>query len=273
MKRLALIMLALILIPGLAVAGEKNPWQKPLPFKEATITYVLAGMEQGSEVMYIKDKGERQAVHHTGTTSMMGMTMETKTIEITEPDWIYSYDLTEGTGLKSVNPNKCLSEEYNKLSRAEKKQVLKNIEIMGNSTMASMGGTVQKNVTEILGYDCDKASVMGSTVYLIHDTDIPLKTEVTTMGMNMTITATDIDKGGVSEKYFEHPANIQAIHDTQADAMTRSMAQQTMEMLKDPEGAKQPSNATQQQRMEQIPEEDREEMQQAMEMMKGLFGN
>lgn len=279
MKLGLLLLLLLFAFPVLAFAGQENPWDQKLPFKTATIKYAISGMEEGTEILYIKDYGQRTATYHTTVTSMLGMKMENSTIEIEDPEWVYSYDLQEGTGMKSSNPKKYMKEEYEKLSKDEKKQVLKNTEQMGMSIMEGMGGAVEQKVTEMFGFKCDRATIMGTTVYSIHKTPVPLKTEANVMGMKMSMIATSFDKGKVDEKYFSHPRGVEAIFSQEADDMARSTARQTIAWLKDPEASK---KAPSMQPMadggnqQQIPPEDQEIMKQAEQMMeglKGLFGN
>jgi hypothetical protein len=94
------------------------------------------------------------------------------------------------------------------------------------------------------------------------------------MGMNMKIEATSVDKGKVADSYFQFPRGIEPQFDPQSDAVAREMARQTIAMLKDPDSAKKivaPSIPGQQQ--QQMSPEEQQEMQQAMEMLKGMFGN
>lgn len=275
MKRWMLVFtVVLLLMPG-AVLAVDNPWEKKLPFKKATITYSLGGMQNGTETLYIRDYGRETASYTKSETKMLGMTVVTEEVEITTPDWVYSYDITEGTGFKSTNPQKYMIEEFNKLSKKEKKQVVKNAETMGVTMTEGFGGKVEKNAEKILGYSCDKMTAMGTTVYTIHDTQIPLKTEVNMMGMKMNIIATEFKKGKADSKFFEHPKGIQAEMDQESDAAVRTLARETMIMLKDPEGVK-PQSGTPMispQQQQGLSPEEQKEMEQAMEALKNMFGN
>ena len=269
-------MIALLLVPVSAYAGAKNPWEVQLPFESATIHYTISGMEKGSEVTYIRGYGDEVATYHTTKTTMMGMTMINETVEITTPDYQYSFDLTNRTGTKSVNPEKYMVEEYNKLSDAEKKQVLKNSESMGASVAEGFGGKVQQNAETILGYNCDRAEMMGTVAYSIHGTGIPLRVTSNMMGMSMSVEATSVDEGKVDDKFFQLPDGIDPVMDPQSDAMAREMAKQTIAMLKDPESAKKLSEESQRKQMpptQQLTPEEQDQMQEAMEMLKGMFGN
>ncbi|MEN8200222.1 MAG: hypothetical protein ABFR63_09145 [Thermodesulfobacteriota bacterium] len=267
------VVTALLLLPISVLASDKSPWDVKLPFKSATIHYSISGMEKGSEVLYIRDYGRESATYHTTKTSMMGMSLVNETVEIVTPDWIYQFDLSENTGTKAVNPEKYMIEEYNKLSREEQKRVAENGKNMGVSVAEGLGGKVQQNVKKILGYSCDRAEMMGTVAHTIHGSGVPLLMETNMMGMKMTIEATSVDEGKVDDKFFQFPAGIEPVLDPQSDAMARELARQTVSTLKDPEGGGQNMKmpATQGQDPQMSPE-DQKQMEQAMEMLKGMFG-
>lgn len=274
MKKLLLFILFFsFVLPAQIYAGGKDLFEKKLPFKKATIHYTLSGMEKGTEILAIRKKGEESAKVHSTSTSMMGMVIKNESLEITDSDWVYSYDLTKQTGTKMTNPQKFMMEEYNKLSRADKKKAEKNAEKFGTSMAAGFSGEVVENATKILGYSCDKTIVMGSEVYMIHGTDILLKSESNIMGMSIKSEATKIEKGKADSKYFKHPEGIEAVFDEKADAMSRSMAKQIIAMLVDPESAQASSNQRQQQIPKQdVTEEEQQQIQEAMDALKGIFG-
>ena len=144
----------------------------------------------------------------------------------------------------------------------------------------AMGGTVEQKVTKILGYDCDRTQMMGTTVYTLHGTGIPLKIESNVMGMTMRQEATAVNEGGVDQKYFVPPQGIAAVFDPEADAMARSLAKQTLATLKSPDGAKKMQEETPMNPMvpqgssqQQISPAEQQEMEQAMQMLKGMMGN
>ncbi len=228
-----------VLVPSLGAAGMRSPWDVRLPFKEAVIHYTIDGMEKGTETVYVKDYGRRSAKYHKTVTSMMGMTMNNQTVEIITPDWHYEFNLTERTGTKTVNPYKFYAEEFARLSRAEKKNVIRNAEEVGGIFVGNFGGKVEKKAARILGYDCDRATVMGIRSYVIHGTSLPLKIEGNMMGMAMSTVATSIDKGKVDEKYFQFPAGITPVRDERQEEMFRQMAATVVAMLKEPDGAEQ----------------------------------
>ena len=272
-KGVVLGIILTLLLPLGAVAGNKSPWEVKLPFKHATIHYTLSGMENGSEVSYIRDYGREVATYHTTKTTMMGMSMVQETVDIDTPEWSYQFNLTDGTGIKSVNPEKYMIEEYDKLSKADQKRITKNAQKMGVSMAEGFGGEIQQNSKKILGYNCDRAEMMGSVVYTIHGSGLPLLVETNMMGMKMKIEATSVDTGKVADSFFQFPEGIEVELEPQSDIMAREMAKQTIAMLKDPESAKKQGGLMMPgAQREQMSPEDQEQMQQAMEALKGLFG-
>lgn len=287
---LLLNLLALsLLITAPSLAGE-NPWDTKLPFKNATIKYSITGSENGSETLYIRNYGKEQATYRNTTTKIFFMTTKTESIQIVTPDWIYSIDLQEKTGTKSVNPTKYMIEEYNSLSRSDRKKLMKNSETLGQSVITGTQGDIEKNAAKILGYSCDKVSVMGSTIYMISGTGLTLKSETSVAGMNFQSVATGIDKSSAPKNVFVPPAGIELKHDPQADQMARSMAKQTIAMLLDPDkaqtgagqhGTMPPSSLDSGSNSERstIPakgtddQEMQDAMQKGMDALRGIFGN
>ena len=277
MKTKMLISFALLtVLPSWAVAGEKSPWEMmKLPFEQAKIEYAISGIENGTEVTYLRESGREVATYHTTKTSMMGMTIVNERVDITTPDWKYNFDITNNSGTKSVNPEKYMIEEYNTLSKAEKKQVHKNVEEMGAAFTEGFGGSVKQNAETILGYSCDRSDMMGTVAYTIHGTAIPLRVVSNMMGMNMKIEATAVKEGKVANSHFQLPAGITPVHDPQSDVIARNLAKETLTILKDPEGKKKVQSKPHPSQLgadEELTPEQKQQMEQAMQMMQGLFG-
>jgi hypothetical protein len=259
----------------LCFAGDEMIWEKKLPFQTATIHYTIRGMENGKETLYIRDNGKERATYRETTSDMMGMKMTTRTVEFKSPEFVYHYDLEKGQGYKGVNPQKIMIEEYDKLSPGDKEKVRENAKKMGAAFTEGMGGQISQNATKMLGYDCDKVEIPGgSSTYLIHDTDIPLKTEMNMMGMKLTMTAEAVDNQ-VEDQAFEHPAGITAEANSESDKMAQGMARQAIAMLKEPEKTKNttampqlavPGSKT------KMSAEDKEMMQQVQQMIKEMKG-
>ena len=227
-KLIVLFVLLLFSEPAFAV---ENPWDVKLPFKQGSISYSLKGMMKGEKTIYVKDYGRTTAEYQTTEMKMMGISQQNKEIIITTPEWAYHIDLSKGTGTKQANPKKYFIEEFSRLSKGDQKKVVRNAETLGYSTVEGMGGHIEKNATKILGYQCDKANMMGTTVYTISGTNLPLKTEGNTMGIKISETATNIDRGAPPADKFRVPANIKITHNTQSDQMMQTQAQTVIHNL------------------------------------------
>jgi len=215
-----------------ATAGnEPSPWDVKLPFKSAIIEYRINGMENGRQTTYIKDYGRQRADYRTTAMTVMGMTNTVKNIQITTPDWIYSIDLSAGTGTKSANPVKYMKEEFEKLSASDRKKVIKNAERMGTTMMNGMQGEVQKNAAEFLGRKCDVMTMPGMKLYMLAGTDIPLKSETNIMGMNSVTEAVKFKETAVPDDKFEPPPGVQIEYDRESDDIARQTAHNMIKSL------------------------------------------
>lgn len=278
MKRGVLFFLVVVLslLPVRAFSANELLWEKKLPFQEAAIHYRIKGMEEGKETLYVRESGKERAIYRETVSQMMGVEMVNSTVTIKEPDFIYTYDLQKKQGFKAVNPQKYMIEAYNKLSPAEQEKVRESAQKMGAAYTEGMGGTMEANALEILGYKCDKVEIMdGSATYLIHDTDVALKTEMNIMGMNLTMTAEAVDKGKVDDKFFQHPQGITAEVNAQSDEIAKNMAMQAIAMLQDPRNTANGQMMAPMQAVgaakKKMSKEDKEAMMQQMEqIMKGL---
>lgn len=274
---IVVVLCLLILAVPIAAGAVSNPWNKKLPFKEATIHYELSGMEKGTEVVYIRDYGKQTAKYHSGTTSLLGMARKTNTVEITTPDWVYTFDLDKKTGTKVINPRKIMVEEYNNLSAADKEKALKNAEKTGGMMLNGLEGQVERNARTILGFSCDKVSMMGTTAYSIHDTPVTLLSDSNILGIEIRIEAIKVDEGSVDDKYFTFPTGIVAQPNSQADETTRSIVRQNIALMLDPDSAGfDIENRTMQipaAGKKEIPPEEQKQAEDALKVLKELFGN
>lgn len=274
MKSICAMCVAVIIgfIPQSAVAGNELIWEKQLPFQSATIHYTVSGVETGTETLYIRNYGKERAKYRETITKMMGIEVKDASIEFVTPEFITTYNLQTGDAVKGANPNKYLTEEFNKLSSADKKKALENAKKMGAAFAQGVGGKIEENVVKILGYDCDKVETQGGVEYYFHGTLIPLKTEINMMGMKLIIEATSISKGGVDEKYFSPPEGITAQFDPSEDSKTQMMSRQAITALVDPESVKSgPTPAGESRTMEdEMTVEDKAMIDRAGEMMKSL---
>ncbi|MCG8637414.1 MAG: hypothetical protein MI863_26530, partial [Desulfobacterales bacterium] len=165
MKKIIYFSIILIFVMGGSASALENPWEKRLPFKSATIKYQVAGTMTGDKTLYIKDYGQTTAEYSELTMKMSGMRLQQKEVVITTPEWVYSADLTDGTGTKQANMNKFMLDEFRALPKSDQKRVLENAEKLGVAVMEGTSGTVEKKAVRIQGYDCDKVTLADSVAY------------------------------------------------------------------------------------------------------------
>ncbi|RLA39899.1 MAG: hypothetical protein DRR06_18355 [Gammaproteobacteria bacterium] len=227
-RALVVLLIGLFVTPALAL---ESPWEQKLPFESATINYDITGLTSGSKTIFVKDFGRTSVEYRETVMKILGMKQEQKEFILTTPDWEYTADLVANTGTKHANLTKFLTQEFNNLSREDQKKVIENAEKQGITMIKDMNGSFEKNAAEILGYSCDKATVMGTVVYTIHGSELSLKIESNTMGMKFNEIATSIKKGRVDSSKFELPANINFRHDKEADQMGQTQAKTIIEHL------------------------------------------
>ncbi len=226
----AFVFLSIILFATSALALE-SPWEQKLPFKSATINYDVSGMMSGSKTIFVKDYGRTSAEYKETALKIFGMKQEQKEFILTTPDWEYTADLVANTGTKNASMEKYLTLEFNQLSRSDQKKVIKNAEEQGVSMLEGMEGSLEKNAKKILGYSCDKATIMGTVVYTINGTSLPLKTESSTLRMKYNEVATSINKGRVDDSKFELPSNINFKYDAGTDEQIHAQAKMIIQQL------------------------------------------
>ena len=271
-KALIVLLIGLFVTPALAL---ENPWEQKLPFESATINYDVTGLTSGSKTIFVKNYGRTTAEYKETAIKILGMKQEQKEFILTTPEWKYTADLVANTGTKNVNPTKFLTEEFNKLSGGDQKKVIENAENQGITMIEGVNGTVEKNAAEVLGYSCDKATMMGTVVYTIHGTELPLKVESNTMGMKFNEIATGIKKGRVDASKFELPANINFGHDKQADEMMQAQAKSIIQHLVSGKPIVSTANTAQQQEMigdekkNQLNPEQQQQFQNILKMFGG----
>lgn len=237
-KIISLLIILFFATPAFAV---DNPWDTKLPFKSAIIESKISGTMNGVKTLYIKDYGKTRAEHSNTSMKMFGMTQQQKEIIITTPDWVYTINLLENTGTKQANLKKYMAQEFYDLSQSDQKTVVKNAESQGVATIDGMEGAIQKNATKILGYNCDKVTMKGTTLYAISGTDLTLKINGDMMGIKINQIANSVKKESGPSAKFSLPSNIIFEHDKQADQMMQDQAKNTIQNLLAGNSGKTPS--------------------------------
>jgi len=151
----------------------------------------------GTETMYFDDYGMLETKITKVTMDLMGIKKETDNTAILKDKWIYSIDNKTNTANKLENPMYSMFPEGIESEKA------------GEEMMIKMGG--QKVGTETInGKDCDiwEIKKMMSKIWIWKS--IPIKTQVSMMGMNVTLIATSVETDiAVMPSMFNIPTGIQ----------------------------------------------------------------
>ena len=133
--------------------------------------------------------------------------------------------------------------------------------------MEGLDGEVVKNATTILGFKCDKTKAMGTEVYSIKDSAVPLKIIGNTMGIKYSEVAAKVDTSSVSKNHFTGPNNITLRYDAYADDVMKKQAKSVIQNLLDGKPPAQNSQTSPQE--EKISPEQQEQMKQMLKMFGG----
>ncbi|WP_319558092.1 hypothetical protein [Thiomicrorhabdus sp.] len=246
-----------------------NPWDRPLPFKNATVEYKVEGSMQGSKTVYIRESGRESAEYSDLSMSMFGMKQQQKELVITTPDWVYHIDFLKQNGTKQTNPLKYFKQEFEALSKSEQKTVVENAEKTGMNMVAGMQGEVQKNAATLHGYKCDLTKVMGSEVYSISGTGFPLKMVSNVMGIKQKEEVIKLDKSKPPAAKFEVPKGVKITVNHEADKMAQQQAKEVIQHLlkgEDPDKGAVNRDAYQQDPDNELSPEQQQQLQQMMKM-------
>ena len=229
MLRITLLFILLISCYS-TVAAVENPWETRLPIESGLIIYKATGNMRGKKALYFKDFGRTTAEYAKLTLNVMGILNTENTVKITTPDWIYCINRRTKEGTKEVNPNKYLIAEFNKLSTSEKEKVARNIAKSGKFDIEGFQGKIARKAVKFLKYDCDIVNILGTEIYLLSGTDIPLRTVGTTMGLEIKEIATSIKCGNPPAKAFSIPT-IRYQTEPGAERRVREQAQAIIQSL------------------------------------------
>ncbi|MDA3912506.1 MAG: hypothetical protein PF448_14220 [Bacteroidales bacterium] len=172
--------------------------------KSGYVKYELTGNAEGTKKLWWDDYGAktRTETQSTSTTKIFGMTSETQTnkVEIKVGTSYWTVDLNKMTGQEGNTEGFVDYSAYDEMTEAEK-------EAYAEAMLDSLGG--EKLPSEMfLGCKCDVILLWGSKIWSCKN--VPLKSEISLMGINTYETATEFKKNiPVSSSKFEKPAGVE----------------------------------------------------------------
>lgn len=197
--------LIIFLLIATSVAGYAQQQGKYYFVKSGHIEYALGGNTTGTKTVWFDNYGmlSYSLIESTTTVKILGFknTTKTKELEIRKGNTIWKADLLEKTGIKmSIEAQ---TEVNIKLTKGKTDAQLNALE---QKMVTDIGGKIEGNET-FLGCNCLKFS-WGTTKHLQYK-GIPLKSDVTEMGISYTETATLFESNIlVSAAKFVPPADI-----------------------------------------------------------------
>lgn len=190
MKRI----LALLLLSACILSVYSQGQFKKYPVKSGIVEYKWEGSTSGTETLYFDDYGYKEAKYNKTSTSMMGMTIESNTLEIFDGSTVYSVNLDENTASKT--------------NMAELEELGDNADYEDYSSLTIESlGYVMKGQETICGKTCDVYEGMGK-IWMWKG--LVLKSSTKVLGIEATITATSIKTDvSIPSSKFELPEGVE----------------------------------------------------------------
>lgn len=194
-----IFILSIILCFSLQIMAQSQA--KRFAIKSGRMVMELSGSTTGTKTIYFDDYGDKFHEHEKSVTEvkMFGMTDRTKVDKITimNGEKFWTIDNIEGDNMEGNLPYyKSSHQMVENMSEAEQKK-------MADDILKSMGGQ-KLGTEEVLGYKCEKMSVMGATTWIYKG--IALKSEANVMGVVSNEVAIEFEKNpSLSDDIFEAP--------------------------------------------------------------------
>lgn len=226
------ILLSIILCFAFQVKAQNQA--KRFAIKSGKIVLELSGSTTGTKTIYFDNYGDKFHEHEKSVTEvkMFGMTDRTNVDKITimNGDQFWTIDHIEEKNMQGTLPYyKSSHQMVENMTEAEQKK-------MADDLLKSMGGK-KEGIEEVLGYDCEKISVMGSYSWIYKG--IVLKSETNVMGIVANEVAIEFDKNPrLSSDLFEAPSgenfeNLDEMRQAAFGGMDMSMSMEEEEYEED----------------------------------------
>lgn len=194
-----LILLSIILCFAFQTKAQNQA--KRFALKSGKLVLELTGSTTGTKTIYFDNYGDKFHEHEKSVTEvkMFGITDRTQVdkISIMNGDQFWTIDHIEGKNTKGTLPYYQSSHQMvENMTEAEQKK-------MADDLLKAMGGQKLGN-EKVLGYDCEKMSVMGSYTWIYKG--IALKSETNVMGIVSNEVAIEFEKNPrLASELFEAP--------------------------------------------------------------------
>lgn len=194
-----IIILSIILCFSLQIMAQNQA--KRFAMKSGKIVLELTGSTTGTKTIFFDHYGDQYHEHEKSVTEvkMFGMTDRTNVDKVTimNGDHFWTIDNIEDKNMQGTLPYyKSSHQMVENMTEAEQQK-------MADDLLKSMGGQ-KLGTEEVLGYKCEKMSVMGSTIWIYKG--ITLKSEANVMGIVSHEVAIEFEKNpSLSSDLFKAP--------------------------------------------------------------------
>ena len=200
MKNLLTITLSLVL--AFQLTAQQSA--KKYAVKSGKIEYELTGNTTGTKTVFFDDYGDKYFEHlkSVSETKMFGVTDRTETDKITiiNKSHFWTIDKINGENREGEVPYYNSSRSmFDDMTEEEQQK-------FSDELLRSFGGE-REGTEKVLGYTCEKISVMGSRSWIYKG--VTLKSETKVMGIVANETAINFEKDiSISASKFNAPAGI-----------------------------------------------------------------
>jgi hypothetical protein len=214
-----LVVTAALILAASPLFAQDNPFKLPKNKVSAIqVSYSYSGDMQGTAERAISQ--DKVMSHETTTAKMFGKTSTTDRWTLTTPDWSYSADLTNKTGVKHPNVLPYMEKAYDGLDGTSKQRLNQNLHDMAQILARAFGPGVlsaaaKGETKSYAGEKCDEHSFAGFTVCSMHDApSIPLHLQGDLFCVSFEETATSVKRADPLASAFNPPAGINFQNDT-----------------------------------------------------------
>lgn len=254
------VSLILLLFAHLSFAIDSdlaNPYVTSYPFKSAVIHYTIKDeyghgdisngkVLTGTEEVYIKgDKLAKVTKMTVPDVKEANKTTDIETLQIFTPDYIYTVNLTDKTGVKTDNSRKYGKAAYDNLSLEEKKAFYGRMEKRGIVSLDLLSPGKKTGTDNILSRQCDVYEVgeklnpeellellqSGQDYYVYNKSwiwrtaKIPLKIITEQMGSSGELIATKIEENvEIPDSRFTVPSGVEIVYDKEKSESAKQQA-------------------------------------------------
>ena len=200
MKQLLIITLGLLF----AFQVQAQQSQKKYAVESGKIEYKLTGNTKGTKTVYFDDYGEKyyEQLNSVSVTKMFGVTDRTETNKTTiiNKRHFWTVDKITGKNYEGELPFYTSSKSaFENMTEAEQKK-------FADDVIKSFSGK-REGTEKILGYTCEKISLMGSFSWIYKG--IVIKSETDVMGIIANETAISFEKNiSISASKFNAPSGV-----------------------------------------------------------------